>query len=457
MTGNSGRNSDAEQQSAPVDTPTGREVDVTPGKKTLFSGGVLSALGERDYALLWSGALISNIGTWLQTAALLWYMAHVLKTSNSWVAAVNMANFLPVLFLVSFAGSLADRYNRRKLIIAGQSVMMLGALALGISASYHVDSKLVIILTVSIIGVAFALNFPAWQAILPDMVPRKDMLNAIALSSAQWNLARFVGPVIGAALLNYFSPSVAFYANAVSFLFVIGALLVIQPKRGVVERPTDTITQHLAAGFHYVWHRRWMVNILLALSVVSFFGFAYIVLIPSLVQNVLHKGGAAYGFLLGMTGLGAVIGAPVVTVMSRRLHEKHIIKMSMLGLGVFLVALAISRLYWVSCLISIGLGASFLITGSAVNSLLQGCSEREMRGRVISFYIMVFIGVAALGGLFLGYVADATSIPIGLTVAGIPCLLTAAVLTGFPSLTRGAETCEEDRPVPFEPALYADV
>ena len=434
MTTDNGKIAEPEQEYRPVN-PSPVEQDEAapaPAPKTLFDGGVFSAFGERDYTLLWSGALISNIGTWLQTAALLWYMEHVLRTSNSWVAAVNMANFLPVLFLVSFAGSLADRYNRRKLIIAGQSVMMLGAFALGVSASYHVDSKLVIVLTVSIIGIAFALNFPAWQAILPDMVPREDMLNAIALSSAQWNLARFVGPVIGSVLFLYFSPAVAFYANAVSFLFVIGALLAIQPKRGVIERPTDTIPQHIAAGFRYVWHRRWMVNILLALTVVSFFGFAYIVLIPSLVQNVLHKGGAAYGFLLGMTGLGAVVGAPLVTILSRRWHERQIIKVSMLGLGLCLIALAISRLYWVSCLISIGLGASFLITGTAVNSLLQGCSEREMRGRVISFYIMVFIGVAALGGLFLGYVSDVTSTPLSLAVGGIPCILTAAVLTGFP-------------------------
>jgi len=246
-------------------------------KRSLFRGGVLSAFGERDYAFLWTGALISNIGTWVQTAALLWFVKNILK-SNSWVGAVNMANFLPVLFIVPFAGSLADRHNRRWVIIIGQTVMMLGAFALGIAASFNVDNKFVIILTVSIIGVAFAFNFPAWQAFLPDLVRREDLLNAIALSSAQWNLARFIGPFIGAALLVYFSAATAFYANAISFLFVLAALLVIQPKRGLIEKSSDSIWHHVLEGWKYVWHRKWMVNLLLAVAVVAFFGFSYIVL-----------------------------------------------------------------------------------------------------------------------------------------------------------------------------------
>jgi len=420
--------------------------------KTLFNGGVLTAFGERDYAVLWSGAFISNIGTWIQTAALLWLIKEVLK-SNSWVGAVNMANFLPVLLIVPFSGSLADRYNRRKLILWGQTVMMLGAFALAITASFRADSKAIILITVTIIGIAFAVNFPAWQAILPDMVRREDMLNAIVLSSAQWNLARFVGPVIGAAMLTFFSPAAAFYVNGISFLFVIAALLLIHPRRGVMPPPTDNIGRHVLAGFRYVWRRRWMVNILVALAVISFFGFSYIVLIPALVKDVLHQGVGAYSFLLGMTGLGAVIGAPIVTSVSRRLHETQIIKLSTLALGLFLIAFAFSRTYWLSCLISIGLGASFLITGSATNSVLQRCSDREMRGRVISFYIMVFIGVAALGGQFMGYLADVRSTPFSLWIGGAACVLVAIVLTSFPGLTHTAVTCEEDRPGRFEQAI----
>jgi MFS family permease len=426
------------------------EVGKPSGKKpkTLFNGGVLSALGQRDYAVMWSGSLVSNIGTWVQTAALLWVVKNVFK-SNFWVGAVNMANFLPVLFIVPFAGSLADRYNRRLVIIYGQVVMMLGALALGIAASMGTDNRAVIMVTVAITGVAFAFNFPAWQAMLPDMVRREDLLNAIALSSAQWNLARFIGPVIGAAIITYFSAATAFYVNAVSFLFVIAALLAINPGRGVIKKPDDTLWQHVLAGWRYVWHRRWMVNLLVALGFIAFFGFAYLVLIPSLVVDVLHKGSAAYGFLLGMTGLGAVLGAPLVTIASRFVKERNIIKLATLILGLALIAFAASRTYWLSCVISVVLGASYLVVGAAANSVLQGCSEREMRGRVISFYIMVYIGVFAVGGQFMGYLADRLhSTPWSLFAGGVACVCVAAVLTLVPGLIReavyqGRDTCYE--------------
>jgi len=431
---------DAKPDERPGERPAGTE-------RSLFRGGVLSAFGERDYAFLWSGALISNIGTWVQTAALLWYIHNILH-SNAWVGAVNMANFLPVLFIVPFAGSLADRHNRRWIILIGQTVMMLGALALGIAASFGVDNKGVILVTVSIIGVAFAFNFPAWQAILPDLVPREDLLNAIALSSAQWNLARFIGPLIGAGILALFSAATAFYANAVSFLFVIIALLLIQPKRGMIAKPDDKLGHHVLEGWKYVWARKWMVHLLLALMVISFFGFSYIVLIPALVQDVIHKGVGPYGIVLGMTGLGAVVGAPLVTYLGRYVKERNIIKASTVTLGVFLVLFALARSLAVMCVVSFVLGMAFLVTGSATNSVLQGCSEREMRGRVISFYIMTFIGVSAVGGQFMGYLSDAHSTTFSLVVGGLAVVATGLVLVVFPSLIRGAvyqgseEPCE---------------
>jgi MFS family permease len=414
-------------------------------EKTIFHGGVLSAFGERDYTVLWSGAFISNIGTWVQTAALLWLVKNVWQ-SNSWVGAVNMANFLPVLLIVPFSGSLADRFNRRLLIIAGQIVMMLGAFALGVAASAgYADNKAVVMTSVAVIGVAFAFNFPAWQALLPDLVERENLLNAIALSSAQWNLARFVGPIIGGLVITYFSYATAFYADAVSFLFVIAALLIIHPRRGVVPRSTDAALHHVREGWRYVGRRRWMVNLLVALAIIAAFGFSYIVLIPSLVKDVLHRESGAYSLILGMTGLGAVLGAPLLTFLSRHFKERNIIKVSTLTLGLFLLAFAASRTYWLSCLISVGLGCSFLVIGSAINSVLQGSSAREMRGRVVSFYIMAFVGIFPIGGLLLGYISDMTSTPVSLMLGGFVCLAVAGVLIVFPELIHGAvlSKCEE--------------
>jgi MFS family permease len=419
--------------------------------KTLFHGGVFSAFADRDYAVLWSGAFISNIGTWIQSAALLWLIKEVFE-SNSLVGAVNMANFLPVLFIVPFIGFFADRYNRRTIILIGQVVMMLGALALGIAASFHSDSKAVILLTVTVIGIAFAFNFPAWQAILPDLVPQRDLMNAIAMSSAQWNLARFVGPAIAALILAVSSATLAFYVNAISFLFVIGALLMVHPTRSAVPPPTQSILQDILAGYKYVWHRRWMVNLVVAFAFISFFGFSFLVLIPAMAKDVLGKGAVAYGVMLSLVGLGAVVGAPLVTHLGRRYPERVIIKASMLGFGLFLLAFALIKVFWILCIIMVGLGLTFLMISTVSNSVLQGCSDRVMRGRVVSLYIITFVGVMALGGQFMGYLADARSTPFALALGAMVCLATAAVLIAFPSLIRQAAT-PKGGVGPFEPAL----
>lgn len=363
-----------------------------------------------------------------------------------------MANFLPVLFIVPFVSFFADRYNRRTIILIGQIVMMLGALALGIAASFQTDSKVVILITVSVIGVAFAFNFPAWQAILPDLVPRRDLMNAIAMSSAQWNLARFVGPAVAALILAISSATIAFYVNAISFLFVIGALLMVHPKRGAVPPPTQGMRRDIIDGYKYVWHRKWMVNLLIALAFMSFFGFSFLVLIPAVARDVLGRGAVAYGVMLSLVGLGAVVGAPLVTHLGRRYPERSIIKGSMLAFGLFLLAFALIQVFWISCIISVGLGLSFLMSATASNSVLQGCSDRLMRGRVVSLYIVTFIGVSALGGQFMGYLADARSTPFALALGAIVTIATGVVLFAFPRLIRQAAT-PKGEPVPFEPAL----
>jgi MFS family permease len=163
------------------------------------------------------------------------------------------------------------------------------------------------------------------------------------------------------------------------------------------------------------------------------------------VRDVMHRGAGAYSFLLGMTGLGAVVGAPLVTYLSRRIPERNIIKAATLGLGLMLLAFAAVKMYWLSCIVSFGLGACFLIAGSATNSVLQGNAAREMRGRVVSLYIMTFIGVSAVGGQFMGYLSDVRSLPFSLFVGGLACIVVAAVLILFPGLIHGAYSITRER------------
>jgi MFS family permease len=401
-------------------------------ERTIFNGGVLSALGRRDYRILWTGALVSNIGTWVHTAALLWFVKSI-TGSNSWVGAVNLASYLPVLLFALIAGSLADYRERKGIVIWSQAVMMLCAFALGLLTSLHRATLPWIITVTTVMGIAFAFNFPAWQALLPDLVPREDLMNAIALSAAQFNMARFLGPPLG-GLIVIWSVAAAFYFNSASFLFVIGALLLIKTATPGYPPPAEGMWKHIAEGLVFVRRRRWMVVMLLAVGCASFFGWSVIVLMPSITREVLHRGPGAYGLLLGMMGVGAVMGAPLVTYLGEQYPERNIIKACALGLGLSITALSFSRTYWLSCLIAVAVGGSFLMMSASINTALQGNVTREIRGRVMAIYIMSMVGAFPVGGQVLGIIADRSSTPTAALIGGCACVALACVLLFFPGL-----------------------
>lgn len=429
------RTGDAQEEPHSIVEPEA-DAAAPPGGRTIFSGGVLSALGHRDYRLLWTGAFVSNIGTWIHTAALLWFVK--LRYSNTWVGTVNMATYLPVIFFVLFAGSLADRFNRKRLIFITQMVMMLGALALAVYTGFGLSSLYVIVIITIVMGTAFAFNFPAWQAILPDLVPGEDLLNGIALNAAQFNLARFVGPAICGLILKFSGVSTAFYVNAASFLAVMLAIYMMRTSTpGYPAFPGGT-TRHIWEGVELLKQNRWAVNILAVLGITSFFGLPYIVLMPSVARDVLGRNAGAYGWLLGLSGLGAVIGAPLVTYLSRHIKENQIIKLAVLGLGVFLAAFSLAKVYWVSLVLAVGLGTTYIMIGSSVSTLLQSRVERSIRGRVMSFYVLMLLGAFPLGGQLLGYISDVRSTPFALFLGGAVCLFLAFILIIMPGLTEDA-------------------
>jgi MFS family permease len=341
------------------------EADVTAPttdllRETLFRGGVLSAFGYRDFRLLWSGAFLSSVGTWIHTTVLLWYVKE-LTQSNAWVGAVNLATFLPIIFFVLYAGSLADRVDRRKLIIVTQVVMMLAALGLAVATSLGASSLALIMVLTALMGIAFVFNFPAWRSIIPDLVPPEDMLNGIALDASQFNMARFIGPALGSIILSVWSVAGAFYVNAASFLVVIAALLLIKPVPVAQEAHIGSAWDHIREGLRYLRENRWAINLLAVLCVAALSGISLIVLLPAEAKDVLHKGSWGYGWLLGAIGLGAVVGAPLVTRLSERFKERDIIKGSMLVFSFILFGLGLSRNYYLSLAMTFGIGVTFLM------------------------------------------------------------------------------------------------
>lgn len=401
-------------------------------------GGVFSALGQRDYSVFWAGALISNTGTWVQTTALLWYVKETYD-SNAWVGAVNMSNYLPILLLALLAGYVADRYERKTTVVATFSIMLVATLVLAVSKSFGVAGLPVIMATTFVTGAAYAVGAPAAISFLPDLVPPEDMLNALALSTAQFNLGRVAGPMLGAIIVASWSVSAAFYVNAASYATIIAAFLVIKPRVHHELPLPGSLLRHITEGFRYALTRRWMVAVLLALAGASFIGFSCTVLYPSVASDVLGQQEEAYGVLLSLTGIGAAVGAPLVTLLNRRFAEKEIIKGSILLQGLFLALLSVSHVYWLSCLAALGIGCSYLMLCSASNTVLQARSERGMRGRVVSFYIMMYLGTFSLGGQLVGWLADWRSTPFALAVGGLSCIVIALALFLLPGPMLGAD------------------
>lgn len=409
---------------------------VARAKQKSRERSALASFRHRDFRLLWSGAFVSNVGTWIHNTALLWFVKEATGT-NTWVGVVNLANFLPLFLLVLWTGSLADRLDRRKLILTTQTAMMLVALGFGLCLRAGLDSMGVVIPLTAAMGLAFVFNFPAWRAIIPDLVPPRDMLNGIALDAAQFNLARSVGPLLGAMVLHLWGAETAFYINAASFLAVIVALLLIRtetPPGGEAHATGSHIFEvvKLATG------ESWARNQLILLATFSFFGLSFLVLLPGLSRDVLMRGSGGYGALLSAIGAGAAVGAPLVTVLRRHLSERDIIKASALVFGLAMLGVAGCRRFWLCLVLSVVLGVSSLMMSASINTVLQARVGREMRGRIMSLYILVFQGLYPLGGMFLGFISDRITIPWTLVLGGAVCTGAGLAVALVPSLLRDA-------------------
>ncbi len=406
-------------------------------RKAFSEGGILSAFRYTDFTILWSGAFLSNTGTWIHWSVLLWYVKE-LTGSDGWVGLVSVANFIPVFFLVLFAGSLADVLDRKLLILVTQGVMMLGALALAIFTSFGAANLTVIMVITFIMGIAFTFNFPAWRAIITDLVPQEEILNAVALDAAEFNLARSVGPALGGVIYAVIGVAAAFYINAASFMAVIVALLLVKTKTPKGPPPPQGTVKHVAEILVYSWRNRWAFNVLVVLIVAALFGLPFVILLPGMAKDVLGWEIGGYTLLLAMVGLGAFTAAPFVTWLNRRYRESEIIKIAALISGLLLVGFSLSRYMPLSAILSFGLGASFLMLSAAINTVLQSRVDRNMRGRIMSLYILVFQGMLPIGGIVMGVLADRISAPIVLLVGGIVCAIMAVCLFAFPSFLKEA-------------------
>ncbi len=409
-------------------------------KQGLQARDFISSLYHRDYRYFWFGALFSNIGTWLQIVALGWL---VLKLTNSafYLGLVSFATLAPVFFFAIPAGLAADMYDRRRLIIATQAIMMFFALLLGVLTSLEVIAVFSIVVIVLTSGIALAFNFPAWQAIVPDLVPKDDLLNGIALNSAQFNAARLVGPAFAGLILAAWGVASCFYANGWSFLTVIIALSLIQPKPNpqVKKGANETIWQYSLSGVRYAKNHVQVAVLLLSVGLVSVLGTPYTTLMPIYAQDILKVGPQGYGFLLATSGLGAVVGGFLVGPLSRLANKQVLIKSGVLMLSISLLIFAFSKSFVLSLIALAVIGGALLAAVSTINTSLQLTVPNEIRGRIMSLYVLMFLGMMPFGSLIFGSLAEALTSPLSITIGAVGCMLWGLILVGYPSLLEGVD------------------
>ncbi len=392
-----------------------------------FRPGVLFAsLLHRDFRFFLSGAVLSNIGTWMQQVALGWLVLG-LTGSAFYVGLVNFTANVPVTFLVLFAGVAADRLDRKKLIIWTQVVMLLLALILAYITQIHRVNIPIIILISLGFGLMTAFMFPAWQAFLSDIIPKKDLMNAIALNSAQFHTARLIGPAVAGLVLAAWGASANFYINAVSFLAVILAMLAIRPDHHP-KAPEFGIMSHLKEGFQYVQGKPVVRNLLLTVGIITLFGMPYATLMPVFVKNVLHLGATGFGFMMAANGLGALAGALLVAVLAPYVKRETLIKTGATIFGLGLTALGFVHSVALAVPALIVCGGAFLVTNSAINTSLQSMTPRRLRGRVMSMFVLMFMGIMPFAGLVFGAVAEWTGVAIAIAIGGSITILTGLVL-----------------------------
>jgi MFS family permease len=400
---------------------------------------ILRALKHRNFQLFFSGQLISLIGTWMQNVAQAW-LVYRLTGSSLLLGSVGFASQFPVFLASPLGGIIADRHNRHRVVIATQTASMILAFILAGLTLMHLITIPEIFVLAALLGIVNAFDIPGRQAFLVEMVGREDLMNAIALNSSMFNGARIIGPAIAGILVAKIGEGWCFFANAVSYIAVIIGLLMMRvPPR--THRPHGSPIAHIIEGFRWVRDTAPIRALLLLLGLVSLVAMPYTVLMPIFADRILrgggeqlalligssHPGAVRLGILMGATGVGALLGALTLATRTGVQGLGRWITLSCAGFAISLMAFALSRNFWLSTALLVPVGFCMMLQMSASNTLIQAMVPDELRGRVLSVYSMMFMGMAPFGALFGGAIADKMGAPLALIMGSVACLGGAAI------------------------------
>jgi MFS family permease len=380
-------------------------------------------VSHRNYRLFFGGQGISLIGTWIQQIAMSW-LVYRMTNSAFLLGVVGFSGQIPSFVLAPFAGVLIDRWNRHRILILTQSLatiqaFLLSALDLtGKMAIWH------IILLSVFLGLVNAFDMPTRQAFVVEMVENsEDLGNAIALNSLLFNGARLLGPSIGGILISLVGEGMCFLLNGLSFFAVIIALLAMKIKPRFIQAQTSHVIKGLREGFTYTFGFPPIRALLFLLGLVSLAGMPYTVLMPIFAKNILQGGPHTLGFLMGASGIGALVGAIYLASRKNVLGLGKLIMIALNIFGIGLIAFGFSRIFLISFIFMVFVGFGMMVQMASSNTIIQTIVEEDKRGRVMSFYTMAFMGTVPFGSLLAGSIASKIGAPGTTIIGGVACIL----------------------------------
>lgn len=401
---------------------------------TLKLSETFAALKHPNYKLWFTSQIVSLLGSWMQITAQGFFIYELTK-SPAFLGIIGFASGVPTWLFMIFAGVLADRYNRRDIIIVTQTVMMILALVLAFLTFTHVVQPWHIIVLAFLLGIANAIEAPARQAFVNELVSRENLFNAIALNSTMFHSGAAIGPAVAGITYALLGPAWCFTINGISFLPVIYNLYRMNLEK-IERKPSGkSAFRELMQGFKYLKGHKLIMLLMATIAMSSMFGIGMMTIIPAWAVNILHGDASTNGILQASRGLGAVVCSLVIASQSKRIKKGLFLFTGLLTLSLFMLLFSFNSTYIISCILLFGVGVGLIGINNLSNSLTQSIISEEYRGRIMGIYSFSFFALMPLGALWTGVVAEHFGPPAAvLSNAVILLIFAAAVWIKYPLL-----------------------
>lgn len=399
---------------------------------------VSRAFRHKNYRYYFLWQFLSFTGTWIQATAQSW-LIYKLTGSAFFLGAVSFAGAIPAIFLAPFAGVVADNFKRKNILIATQCLCLVHGIIITTLYFTHIINEWHILFLAILLGIANSFDMTARQSLIPLLITKEDLTNAIALNSSMFNAARMIGPSVAGFLIAAFGEGLCFLLNSISYVPIIIFLLFASVNKQVIKKSSSAIL-HLKEGFLFAWKNKPLRALLMMVGTFSFWGASFTSLMPIFSDQVLHSGARGMGIMTGLSGLGAVSGAIFLATRKHVIGIKKIIATLALVGSASLFTFGLSTNFIFSCFLLLISGFGFIIIFAGSNTLLQALSPDNLRGRIISLFSTMLMGMYPLGSLVIGYLAQKMGASFAVMIGAVICFITGVYFSyKVPSLTKDAK------------------